>query len=379
MTRTRLRDLGIVVGELPTGPYNAITDVPGVWVGHTTLIYDQPRVARTGVTVIRPRYGEIYQDQCFAGYHSFNGNGEMTGLLWLEESGQLGAPIAITNTHQVGIVRDALVDYEARHHPDAAWLLPVVAETYDGWLNDINGFHLTHDHVFAALDAAASGPVAEGNVGGGTGMICHDFKAGIGTASRVVEIAGASYTVGVLVQANYGDRRDLRVDGTSVGRAIDADAVPLPWESLTRGRLDHYRCRHRCAAAGLSVSPPGTARHCRAGARRRHRAQRQRRYLPGLRHRQPYPLRRQNTLADLLPPQPSDEPAFLRHDRSGRGVDPEQPDRGGNDGRSARAHRSRPAAGGATDTAGRQRDHEMNRKNHQLPSQDFSRIMSMRT
>jgi D-aminopeptidase len=276
MTRTRLRDLGIVVGELPTGPDNAITDVPGVWVGHTTLIYDQPRVARTGVTVIRPRYGEIYQDQCFAGYHSFNGNGEMTGVLWLEESGQLGTPIAITNTHQVGIVRDALVDYEARHHPDAAWLLPVVAETYDGWLNDINGFHLTHDHVFAALDAAASGPVAEGNVGGGTGMICHDFKAGIGTSSRVVEIAGAGYTVGVLVQANYGDRRDLRVDGTPVGRTIDADAVPLPWE-VSRGAgsiiiviatdapLLPYQCRRLAQRATVGLGRVGGVGHNGSG------------------------------------------------------------------------------------------------------------------
>jgi D-aminopeptidase len=153
----------------------------------------------------------------------------MTGTLWLKESGQLGTPIAITNTHQVGIVRDALVDYEARHHPDASWLLPVVAETYDGWLNDINGFHLAHDHVFAALDSAASGPVAEGNVGGGTGMICHDFKGGIGTSSRVATVGAETYTVGVLVQANYGDRRDLRVDGAPIGREISEAEVPLPW------------------------------------------------------------------------------------------------------------------------------------------------------
>ena len=276
MTRARLRDLGVIIGELPTGLYNAITDVRGVWVGHTTLIYDQPRVARTGVTVIRPRYGEIYKDQCFAGYHSFNGNGEMTGLLWLEESGQLGTPIALTNTHQVGVVRDALVDYEARHHPDAAWLLPVVAETYDGWLNDINGFHIAHDHVFAALDAAASGPIAEGNVGGGAGMICHDFKGGIGGASRVVEVAGELYTVGVLVQANYGDRPDLRVDGAPVGREIPAAEVPLPWERprasgsiiiiiATDAPLLPYQCRRLAQRATVGLARVGGVGHNGSG------------------------------------------------------------------------------------------------------------------
>lgn len=276
MTRARLRDLGIIIGELPTGAYNAITDVPGVWVGHTTLVYDQPRVARTGVTVIRPRYGEIYSDQCFAGYHSFNGNGEMTGLLWLEESGQLGTPIALTNTHQVGVVRDALVDYEARHHPDASWLLPVVAETYDGWLNDINGFHITHDHVFAALDAATTGRVVEGNVGGGTGMICHDFKGGIGTSSRLVEIAGVPYTVGALVQANYGDRSDLRVDGTPIGREIAAEEVPLPWVQsrgsgsiiivvATDAPLLPYQCRRLAQRATVGLGRVGGVGHNGSG------------------------------------------------------------------------------------------------------------------
>lgn len=229
MNRRRLRDLGITIGELPTGPLNAITDVAGVKVGHTTLHYDKPRVARTGVTVILPREDNIYQDQAFAGYYSFNGNGEMTGLLWLDESGCLGSPIAITNTHQVGIVRDALVAYETTRHPDSSWLLPVVAETYDGWLNDINAFHVTQEHVFAALAAAQSGPVAEGNVGGGTGMICHGFKGGIGTASRVVESAGGQYTVGALVQANYGRRQHLRVDGVPIGRKLPPAVVPLPW------------------------------------------------------------------------------------------------------------------------------------------------------
>ncbi len=235
MQRKRLRELGITIGELPTGPFNAITDVPGVRVGHTTLHYDEPRVARTGVTVIWPRPEAIYQDQAFAGYYSFNGNGEMTGLLWVEESGCLGSPIGITNTHQVGVVRDALVEYETTHHPDSTWLLPVVAETYDGWLNDINAFHVTKEAVFAALAGAQSGPVAEGNVGGGTGMICHGFKGGIGTSSRVIESAGGQYTVGALVQANYGRRQHLRVDGVPVGQKISPESVPTPWSQPPSG------------------------------------------------------------------------------------------------------------------------------------------------
>lgn len=228
MPRQRLRDLGITIGEFPTGPHNAITDVAGVLVGHTTLIYDEPRVARTGVTVIMPRNGNVFTDQCFGAYHSFNGNGEMTGVHWLEESGLIGAPIAITNTHQVGIVRDALVEHETKKYADSQWLLPIVAETYDGWLNDINAFHLTKEHLFAALDHAQSGPVAEGNVGGGTGMICHWFKGGIGTASRIVETPSGVYTIGALVQANYGTRRQLRVNGVPVGQIIDTDKVPSP-------------------------------------------------------------------------------------------------------------------------------------------------------
>lgn len=229
MSRLRLRDLGVQIGTLPTGPHNAITDVPGVLVGHTTLFYDEPRTARTGVTVIVPRDGNVFREQCFAAYHSFNGNGEMTGVHWLAESGLLGAPIAIANTHQVGVVRDALVAYITTHYPEATWLLPVVAETYDGWLNDINGWHVTQADVFAALDNAHSGPVAEGNVGGGTGMICHGFKGGIGTSSRLVTIGDQTYTVGVLVQANYGRREHLRVDGVPIGRLIPVSEVPDPW------------------------------------------------------------------------------------------------------------------------------------------------------
>ncbi len=220
MARKRLRELGITIGKYPTGEWNAITDVPGVRVGQTTLIHDEPRVARTGVTMIVPRDGDIWQDHCFAGYHRFNGNGEMTGLMWIEESGLLTTPIGITNTHQVGLVRDVLVEY-GRAQPNASsWLLPVVAETYDGRLNDIDAFHLQREHVWNALENARGGRVDEGNVGGGTGMRCHEFKGGIGTASRVVNIANENFTVGALVQANYGIMELLRVDGVPIGREL---------------------------------------------------------------------------------------------------------------------------------------------------------------
>ena len=230
MTHTRLRDLGITIGTMPPGPHNAITDVPGVWVGHSTLIYDEPRIARTGVTMIVPREEAIREDYAFAGFHSFSGCGEMTGLLWLEESGTLSSPVALTNTHQVGLVRDALTKYAVTKYQGRGFWLPVVAETWDGWLNDISASHLTQEHVFEAMEAAQPGPVAEGNVGGGTGMICHDFKGGIGTSSRLVDSRSGRYTVGVLVQTNYGDRHLLRVDGVPVGREISAAHVPLPWE-----------------------------------------------------------------------------------------------------------------------------------------------------
>lgn len=235
MSRARLRDLGIVIGVMPPGPCNAITDVPGVLVGHTTLIDDSPYVARTGVTVIIPREDEIRDDHAFAGYHSFNGNGEMTGLLWLDESGLLGSPIGLTNTNQVGVVRDALIVHDVENFESRGFKLPVVAETYDGWLNDIDAFHLEEEHVHQAIAAAKNGPVEEGNVGGGTGMICHDFKGGIGTSSRIVESKSGAYTVGVLVQSNYGDRALLRVDGVPVGRAIGPERVPLPWEEPPQG------------------------------------------------------------------------------------------------------------------------------------------------
>ena len=204
MTRARLRDLGLSVGRLPPGPLNAITDVAGVRVGHATLVRGAPSVVRTGVTAIWPRGPEIWRSYAFAGFHSFNGYGEMTGVVWLQEQGLLAAPICLTNTHAVGVVRDAICAYAVREGVDQAFHLPVVAETYDGWLSDAGSFPVTAELAFAALDSAAGGPVAEGNVGGGTGIICHEFKGGIGTASRVADTAGASYTVGALVQAKIG-------------------------------------------------------------------------------------------------------------------------------------------------------------------------------
>lgn len=235
--RQRIRDLGVRIGRLEPGQWNAITDVPGVQVGHTTLVHgDGPLVVRqgpvrTGVTVITPRPGDVALDPVFAGYHILNGNGEMTGLPWIEELGTIVTPIAITNTHSVGVVRDALIAYALEHGEcsyETTWSLPVVAETYDGFLNDINGFHVRPEHVFAALDAARSGPVVEGCVGGGTGMICHGFKGGIGTSSRVLPAMAGGYTVGALVQANHGQRALLRMDGVPVGQRIGRDAVPLP-------------------------------------------------------------------------------------------------------------------------------------------------------
>lgn len=221
--KPRARDLGVPFEGTP-GPLNAITDVAGVEVGHTTLIRgDGPLVVgqgpvRTGVTAVFPR-GKANPAPVFGGWFSLNGNGEMTGTAWLDEAGILDGPVALTNTHSVGVVRDAIIRWQVQRGRGSAqvwWSLPVVAETWDGWLNDINGFHVTPQHVFEALDSAVGGPVAEGSVGGGTGMICHEFKGGIGTASRRVR----GQTVGVLVQANYGLRHQLRIAGAPVGREI---------------------------------------------------------------------------------------------------------------------------------------------------------------
>jgi D-aminopeptidase len=224
----RARDLGIVVGGGTPGARNAITDVPGVHVGHRTLV--EGDAIRTGVTVVLPHAGRIGRDAAFAGCHRLNGNGEMTGLEWVRESGMLTSPIGLTNTHSVGAVRDALVavDVEQRPPEELSWSLPVVAETWDGLLNDINGQHVRSEHVREAIAAATAGPVAEGAVGSGTGMICHGFKGGIGTASRVAPAAAGGHVVGVLVQANHGRRHRLAVNGAPVGAAIGADEVPIP-------------------------------------------------------------------------------------------------------------------------------------------------------
>jgi D-aminopeptidase len=263
MGRARLRDLGIAIGQMPTGPHNAITDVPGVLVGHRTLIWDTPRMARTGVTMVIPRDGAVWRDPVFAAHHSFNGNGEMTGLVWLEEAGLLDGPIGITNTHAVGVVRDALVGYGVERGYVTGFTLPVVAETFDGWLNDINAFHVERHHAYDALAAAAGGTVPEGNVGGGTGMRCHGFKGGIGTSSRLVENEAGRYVVGALVQANYGSMRHLRVDGVPVGRELDPRwAAPSPGGSIivivaTDAPLLPGQCRRLAQRATVGLARVG--------------------------------------------------------------------------------------------------------------------------
>jgi D-aminopeptidase len=232
----RARELGIPMEGIP-GFYNAITDVAGVEVGAVTLITGDGKLdvgvgpVRTGVTAILPR-GKKY-DPVFAGWYTLNGNGEMTGTTWVEESGFLEGPVLITNTHSVGVVRDAVIEWEYKNNifdplpdePDIFWALPVVAETYDGDLNDINGFHVKKEHVFEALENANTGMPAEGNTGGGTGMICHEFKGGTGTSSRVINIGDKKYTLGVLVQTNYGTRQSLVVAGVPVGQEI-TDLMP---------------------------------------------------------------------------------------------------------------------------------------------------------
>jgi L-aminopeptidase/D-esterase-like protein len=224
----RARDLGIPFDFGVPGPNNAITDVPGVEVGHRTLI--EGSSVRTGVTVVLPRgKGETAKDPCFGGFFSLNGNGEMTGTAWLEESGLLEGPVMITNTNAVGVVRDQLIRHAAQRFPVRAdgyppWSLPVVAETWDGDLNDAYGGQVKAVHLDEAIAAASAGPVAEGSVGGGTGMVCYEWKGGIGTASRRLSAAEGGYTVGILVQANHGLRHQLRIAGLPVGRELAAEA-----------------------------------------------------------------------------------------------------------------------------------------------------------
>ena len=256
--RPDARALGIPLSGTP-GNNNAITDVVGVEVGHTTLISGSGRLkvgngpVRTGVTAILPR-GKAGPDSAFAAWFSLNGNGEMTGTTWISEGGIIESPILITNTHSVGVVRDATLSWMLKHRPSFLWGLPVVAETWDGALNDLNGFHVKPEHVFAALDSAHAGAVAQGSVGGGTGMICNGFKGGIGSASRVLPQQAGGYTLGVLVQCNYGSRGTLRIAGVPVGTLITDAPVCYTTTSApdsVRGRVP------LCATPG---NPPPPAR-----------------------------------------------------------------------------------------------------------------------
>jgi D-aminopeptidase len=251
----RARDLGLRLGDLEPGPLNAITDVAGTRVGHSTLV--EGDAVRTGVTVVLPAELPL-----FSGAHRLNGNGELTGLEWVRESGQLTTPVGITNTFSVGVVRDAIVAYQ-HERGTGEWHLPVVGETYDGRLNDIEGMHVRAEHVFAAIDAATDGAVEEGAVGGGTGMICHGFKGGIGTSSRVTS---TGHTLGVLVQANHGRRSRLTIAGVSVGRESD---VPMPGADTPAGSiivlvatdapLLPHQCERVAQRAGLGVARTGGA------------------------------------------------------------------------------------------------------------------------
>ncbi|HKC81283.1 MAG TPA: P1 family peptidase [Gemmatimonadaceae bacterium] len=253
--RVRARDLGVPFDGTP-GPFNAITDVAGVEVGQVTLISGDGKLVvgkgpvRTGVTTILPR-GRASSDPVFAGWFALNGNGEMTGTTWVEESGFLEGPVSITNTHSVGVVRDAVIDWMVRRPTGQPWALPVVAETYDGLLNDVNGFHVKAEHTIRALDGAVSGPVAEGAVGGGTGMVCFGFKGGIGTSSRKLIAQAGGYTVGVLVQCNAGRRSELRIAGAPVGREI-TDLTPC--QSMPGTATGFARSMRACDATVSAVS-----------------------------------------------------------------------------------------------------------------------------
>lgn len=257
--KPRARALGIPFDGTP-GRWNAITDVPGIEVGYATLI--EGSSVRTGVTAIHPRGRENPGEACAAGFHSQNGNGEMTGISWIEESGTMSGPIAITNTHAVGVAHAAVVAWTVKHHPSVAeaWLLPVATETWDGYLNDINGGHVTVETGVEALESAVSGPIEEGSVGGGTGMNCYEFKGGSGTASRLLDFGGSGYTVGVFVQANFGSRRELTISGVRLGDAL-ADDNPM----------EEFFSRPRGAGSIIAIiatDAPLLPDQCRALARR---------------------------------------------------------------------------------------------------------------
>jgi L-aminopeptidase/D-esterase-like protein len=266
--KPRARALEIPFGGRP-GRWNAITDVPGVEVGYTTLI--EGSTVRTGVTAIHPRGPAGTGDPVAAGFHSQNGNGEMTGVSWINESGTFDGPVAITNTHAVGIAHAGIIEWTVRHHPVVAeeWLLPVAAETWDGYLNDINRQHVTVAHVVAAIEAARPGPVEEGSVGGGTGMNCYHFKGGSGTASRLVD----DYTVGVFVQANFGARRELVIAGVALGDALADDDPMLDWDRAAPGAgsvialvaTDAPLFPHQCQALARRVTA-GLARTGTSGS-----------------------------------------------------------------------------------------------------------------
>jgi L-aminopeptidase/D-esterase-like protein len=267
--KPRARELGItpLIGGT-AGPFDAITDVAGVEVGHTTLVSGSGKLVvgkgpiRTGVTVVHPR-GRASADPVFGAWFTLNGNGEMTGTTWLQESGILEGPIAITNTHSVGVVRDAILQWQVSRPGLQPWGLPVVAETYDGRLNDINGFHVKPEHAFSALNGARGGAVSEGNVGGGTGMVCHGFKGGIGTASRRLTDAQGGYTVGVLVQCNFGGRRELRVAGAPVGEEFP-DLLPCTATRDNSGPMANGLAR--CAPASAAGSSTGNDANEGAGS-----------------------------------------------------------------------------------------------------------------
>ncbi|MBB2494123.1 DmpA family aminopeptidase [Aquipseudomonas ullengensis] len=273
--KPRARDLGITIGQLQPGPFNAITDVPGVRVGHATVqgLAANGKTINTGVTLIEPRPAAAHLHPCFAGVHVLNGNGDASGLEWIREAGLLSSPVAFTNTHSVGTVRDALIALERAENSDEQrlyWNMPVVLETFDGLLNDINGFHVQIEHVAAAQQAAKSGPVTEGAIGGGTGMICHELKGGSGTASRRLSAEQGGWTVGAIVQANHGKRRELRVDGYPVGRYLAETPSPFAQAALphpgmgsivvclaTDAPLLPHQCTRLAQRASLGIARTG--------------------------------------------------------------------------------------------------------------------------